>query len=80
MKCVGTNFVSMTITLKSKISCEALSQPQHFDGSCFGYVMSKAIQYATNDNKIFKDLALINVKTTETSFKAYIIWRRNQLC
>ncbi len=75
MKDVGTNFASMIATLKSKISCDALSLPQHFDGSCFGHAMNEVVQYATKDNKIFKELAPINVKSTQTSFKAYIIWR-----
>ncbi len=52
MKDVGTNFASMIATLKSKISCEVLSLPQHFDGSCSGHVMNKVVQDATNDNKI----------------------------
>ncbi len=64
MKDVGTNFASMIVTLKSKISCEVLSLPQHFDGSCFGHVMNKVVQDATNDSKIFKKLVPINVKST----------------
>jgi hypothetical protein len=54
----------MTTTLKLVISCEALSLPIPFDGACFGHAMSKATQYATNDDKISKDLTLINVKST----------------
>jgi hypothetical protein len=34
-----------------------------------GHAMNKAMQYATNDDKIFKDLALINVKFAQTSFQ-----------
>jgi hypothetical protein len=52
----------MTTTLKLVISCEALSLPIPFDGACFGHAMNKATQYATNDDKISKDLTLINVK------------------
>jgi hypothetical protein len=32
--------------------------------------MSKATQYATNDDNIFKDLDLINMKFTQASFQA----------
>jgi hypothetical protein len=60
----GINLVNMTTTLKLVISCEALSLPIPFDGACFGHAMSKATQYATNDDKISKDLTLINVKST----------------
>jgi hypothetical protein len=38
--------------------------------------MSKAAQYATNDYKIFKELAPISVKFTQASFKTYIILRK----
>jgi hypothetical protein len=60
----GINLVNMTKTLKLVISCEALSLPIPFDGACFGHAMSKATQYATNDDKISKDLTLINVQST----------------
>jgi hypothetical protein len=32
--------------------------------------MSKATQYATNDDNIFKDLDLINMKSTQASLQA----------
>jgi hypothetical protein len=38
--------------------------------------MSEVVQYATNYNKIFKELAPINVKSTQASLKAYIIWQK----
>jgi hypothetical protein len=77
MKDEVTNFVNMTIALKSVISCEALNLPQPFNGTYFGHAMRKAVQYATNDDKIFKDLAL---KFAQTSFQSCIIWPKNQVC
>jgi hypothetical protein len=56
--------VGMIATIKLMNSCEALNLPHPFDGTCFGHVMNKVVQYATNDNKIFKGLAPINVKST----------------
>jgi hypothetical protein len=50
------------------ISCEALNLLQPFDGASFGHVINKATQYATNDDKIFKNLALISVNFAQTSF------------
>jgi hypothetical protein len=67
----------MTITLKFVISCEALSLLVLFYGACFGHAMSKTIQYATNDDKISKDLAPINVKFTKLSFQSCITWPKN---
>jgi hypothetical protein len=63
-----TNLASMTIAFKSVISCEALNLLQPFYGASFGHVMNKVAQYATNDDKIFKNLALINVKSAQASF------------
>jgi hypothetical protein len=36
--------------------------------------MSKATQYATNDDNIFKDLDLINMKSTQASLQASMTW------
>jgi len=68
----GTNLANMTTTLKSIFSCEAFNVLVLFDGACFGRAMSKATQYATNDDKISKDLAPINVKSAQASFQSYI--------
>jgi hypothetical protein len=70
----------MIATFKLMSSCEALNLLQPFDGTCFGHVMSKAVQYATNDNKIFKDLAPISVKSTQKSLQPCIIDQKNQVC
>lgn len=66
----------MTTTLKLMISCEVLNLLQPFDRSCFGHAMNKVAQYATNDNKISKDLALINVKSAQSSLQSCIIWQK----
>jgi hypothetical protein len=47
-----TNLGNLTTTLKFVISCETLNLHVHFDGSCFGHAMSKATQYASNNEKI----------------------------
>lgn len=77
MKDEGTNFVNMPIALKSVISCKALNLPQPFNGTYFGHTMNNAVQYATNDDKIFKGLASINVKFAQTSFQSCITWPKN---
>jgi hypothetical protein len=61
------NSSSMTATLKSMISCEALNLLQPFDGTCFGHAMSKVDQYATND------LAPISVKFAQSCLQSCII-------
>ncbi len=53
---------NMTMALKLIISCEALSLDIPFDSACFAHTISKATQDATYDDKISKDLDLVNVK------------------
>jgi len=36
--------------------------------------MSKAAQYATIDDKVFKDLGVVSIKSTQSSLQAYITW------
>ncbi len=60
------------MALKLVIPYEALSLQTPFDGPYFEHVMSKAIQYAMNDDNIFKDLDLINMKSTQASLQASI--------
>jgi hypothetical protein len=70
----GTNFTNMTTTLKSIISCETLSLPIPFDCAYFKHAMSKVVQFVTNNDKISKNLALNNVKSTQTSFQYCSTW------
>ncbi len=65
---------NIIVAFKLMSSCEALNLLQPFDEACFGHVTSKVAQYATNDNKIFKNLAPISVKFTQTSLQPCIIW------
>jgi hypothetical protein len=66
----GTNLVTMIVTLMSMNSYEALNLLQPFDGTCFGHVMNKVAQYATNDDRIYKNLALMSVKFVQTSLQS----------
>ncbi len=73
----GTNLVSMTTTIEFVISCGALSLLVLFHGACFGHIMSKASQHATNDDKISKYLAPISVKSTQVFLQSCITWPKN---
>ncbi len=44
----GGNLSTMTTTLTSVVSCEVLGLATPFVGACWGHVMSKCCQYATN--------------------------------
>jgi len=72
------NMGNITTIFKYIISCETLNYLHvSFNGSCFGHAMNKTIQYATNDEKISKDLGLISVKFAQTSFQVCNTWPKN---
>jgi hypothetical protein len=56
MKDEGINLGTMTTTLKNIVSCDMLDLPTPFARTCWGHVMSKTAQYATNDNKVYGGL------------------------
>jgi hypothetical protein len=68
----GTNLETMTIALKSTISCEVLNLLTPFVGACFGHAMSKVAKYATIDDKVFKDLGVVSIKYVQSLFQACI--------
>ncbi len=45
----------MAMTLQFIVDCEPLKMLRVYIGTCFGHVMSKACQYATNDDKVLVD-------------------------
>ncbi len=55
----GTNLNTMTITLKSIVSCEALSAMKSFRGIWFEHAFSKACQYVATKERIFKGLKYV---------------------
>ncbi len=44
--------------------------------TCFRHVMSKACQYATNDDKIFDGLRNVNVKEAQNGLQKTITWTK----
>jgi len=57
-----TNLSTMATTMHSIIDYEPLKIHRVYEGTCFGHVMSKTCQYATNDDKIFVGLRNVSVK------------------
>jgi len=61
----ATNLNTLPIVLTFVVSCPLLQLSSLFNGTCFGHVMSKACQYATNDSKVrvgMKDVSLAKVE------------------
>jgi hypothetical protein len=74
----GTNLGNITSVQKFMISCEAFGLNTSFDRVCFGHAMNKVSQYAMSDDKVSKDLMLINVKFAQTSLQFYITWPKKE--
>jgi hypothetical protein len=52
MKDEGSNLNTMTIALKSIVSCDMSGLEESFKGSCFGHAFFKACQYVTTEEKV----------------------------
>ncbi len=65
----GTNLNSLVSTFTNIISCALLQLVTPFNGTCFGYVMSKACQYATNDTKIGVGMKEVNVAKIQSALQ-----------
>jgi hypothetical protein len=62
----------MVTTLWSIIDCEPLKMLWVYEGTYFGHVMSKACQYATNYDKVFTWMTLVNVKDFQVGLQKTI--------
>ncbi len=62
----GSNFWIMTIALTFVVSSKVLGLVEPLTWSCWGHVMSKSCQYATNDSKVFIGLTLISIKECQS--------------
>ncbi len=73
----GSNLNIMTITLKSIIGCDILVLEESFQGICFGHAFSKACQYATTKEKVYKDLWYVLIKAAQGDLQKCIIYVAN---
>jgi hypothetical protein len=71
----GNNLTSMAISLHSIVYCQPLKLQQIYEGFCFGHVMSKACQYATNHDKVL-GLKLVSVKNVQICLQKIITWTK----
>jgi hypothetical protein len=72
LKDEGTNLSTMGVVMHSIIDYEPLKILRVCEGMCFGHVMSKACQYATNDDKIYVGLKNVNVNKTHSKLQKTI--------
>ncbi len=68
----GSNLTSMAFTLCSIIDYQPLRLLKVYEGICFGHVMYKACQQATNGNKVSKCLVQVSVKDVQAALQKTI--------
>jgi len=62
----------MAITLHSIIDYHLFKSQWIYEGTYYGHIMSKAYQYATNDEKVIASLKHVNVKATQGNIQKTI--------
>ncbi len=62
----GSNINAMTSVLKSIVNCESFGLEQSFQGTRFGHVFSKACQYGTTKEKVYKNLKYVSIKFAQS--------------
>jgi len=63
----GNSLGTMATTICFIIICQPLKINHVYEGTYFGHVMSKACQYAINDDKVSKGLMQVNVKDAKVA-------------
>jgi len=58
----GSNFNSMTIVLKSIVSCESFELEKTFQSTCFGHAFSKACYCNIAKEKVYENLKYVSIK------------------
>jgi len=51
----------MTTVLKVVVNCESFGLKENFQGTYFGHAFSKACQYGTINEKVWKDLKYVSI-------------------
>jgi len=70
------NLSIMATTLHSIIDYEPLNILRVYEGTCFGHVMSRDCQYATNDENVFVRLRNVSVKKVQSGLQKTISWTK----
>lgn len=63
---------ALTSALSSMVVCAPLQLPEPYSGTCFGHVMSKACDSATNDQKVCARMRDVSIDATAATLKKAI--------
>ncbi len=69
----GFNLNAMTSALKYVVNCEFLRLEESFQGTCFGHAFSKACQNGIVEEKVYKKLKYVSIKSTQANLQTCII-------
>ena len=72
----GSNLTTLERALQLTVSCDVLDIKQPYIGACFGHVMSKAYQYATDDEKVCRDMTELSLRFTQAALQLCITWTK----
>ena len=72
----GSNLTTLERALQLTVSCDVLDIKQPYAGACFGHVMSKACQYATDDDKVCREMTELSLRSAQTALQSCITWTK----
>ncbi len=72
----GTNLNPFVFALANVVSCAPLQLATPFSGTCFGHVVFKECQYATNDITIGVGMKEVNVTEDQSALQKTITWTK----
>jgi hypothetical protein len=70
----GSNLNAMSGALKFVVNCESFGIEESFQGTCFRHVFSKACQYGTTKEKVYRNLKYVSVKFAQANLQKCITW------
>jgi len=65
----------MILALKVVVNCES-GLEKNFLSTCYGHVFSKSCQYGIVEEKVYKDLKCVFVKSTQAYLQKCITWAK----
>ena len=72
----GANLATLERALQLTVSCDILGLANPFSSACFGHIMSKVCQYATNDEQMCKGMKEVSLKNAHKSLQSCITWTK----
>ena len=72
----GANLATFERALQLIVSCDILGLAKPFSSACFGHIMSKVCQYATNDEQMCKSMKEVSLKNAQKSLQSCITWTK----